>query len=228
MPPSSATSSTSSPETLTALLARVRACRACADLPCGPRPVVRASETARVAVVGQAPGRKVHASGVPWDDASGARLRAWLGVSPEEFYDESRVAIVPMGFCYPGKAPSGDNPPRPECAPLWHAPILERLKKDIRLVLVGRHAAGYYLGETRAANLTQTVRAWKSLPPRFLVLPHPSPRNNVWLKRNPWFEADVLPELRLSFRAALGRKAYAADQGRRPDQAGRQGQDALG
>ncbi|MFT3976886.1 MAG: uracil-DNA glycosylase family protein [Sphingomonas bacterium] len=188
---------------LTQMLDDIRACRRCADdLPYGPRPVVQAARSARLCIVGQAPGRKVHETGIPWDDASGRRLREWLGLAPTTFYDPAKVAIVPMGFCYPGKAGSGDNPPRPECAPLWH----ERLKAqlpDIGLtILVGQYAQAYYLAGLRKPTLADTVRAWRDyLPAGFLPLPHPSPRNQPWLAKNPWFEAELVPHVQAAVRA---------------------------
>jgi uracil-DNA glycosylase len=179
------------------LLREVRACRACeAHLPHGVRPVVRAAGSASILIVGQAPGAKVHASGVPWDDASGKRLREWLGVDSDTFYDESRFAIVPMGFCYPGRGASGDLPPRPECAPLWLDRLLAELPAIRLTLLVGQYAQRHFLRDTRLASLTDTVRAWRDYAPRYVPLPHPSPRNIGWLKHNPWFDADVLPMLR--------------------------------
>ncbi|WP_043299002.1 uracil-DNA glycosylase family protein [Burkholderia pseudomallei] len=182
---------------LDALLREIRACSVCAPhLPCGPRPVVRAHPGARILIVGQAPGARVHASGIPWDDASGKRLRAWLNVDDATFYDESLFAIVPMGFCYPGRGASGDNPPRPECAPLWLDKLLAELP-DIRLtLLIGQYAQRRFLGTRRKSTLTETVRAWPEYAPEFIPLPHPSPRNQGWLKQHPWFDADVLPALR--------------------------------
>ena len=182
---------------LDALLREIRACRICAaHLPLGPNPVLRASSTARVLVVGQAPGTKVHATGVPWNDASGERLRAWLGIDRETFYDVARIAIVPMGFCYPGRGRGGDNPPRPECARTWH-PRLIPLLKNVRLtLLIGRYAQAYFLREQRKGSLTQTVRAFAEYLPDYLPMVHPSPRNQGWLKRHPWFERDLLPVLR--------------------------------
>jgi uracil-DNA glycosylase/uncharacterized protein YeaO (DUF488 family) len=172
-------------------------------LPLGPRPVLQASATASLLIVGQAPGAKVHASGVPWDDASGKRLRAWLGIDSETFYDATRVALVPMGFCYPGRGSGGDNPPRPECAPLWHARLVEQLK-DVRLtLLVGQYAQRWFLGNCRKASLTETVAAWREYAPDYVPLPHPSPRNQAWFKRHPWFEQDVLPDLQERVRALL-------------------------
>jgi uracil-DNA glycosylase len=178
------------------LCLQVAACELCAaHLPLGPRPVLRASHTARMLVVGQAPGAKVHESGVPWDDASGVRLRQWMGLETEVFYDATRIAIVPMGFCYPGTGKSGDLPPRPECAPNWHGPLLAEMP-DIELtLLIGQYAQAYYLKESRKKNLTQTVRAWRQYAPQYLPLPHPSPRNNLWFKRNAFFADEVVPAL---------------------------------
>lgn len=182
---------------LAALLAEVRACEVCANvLPLGPRPVLRISHTARLLIIGQAPGTKVHASGVPWNDPSGDRLRQWMGVDRGAFYDESRIAIMPMGFCYPGKGHAGDLPPRPECAPLWHARLLAQMPRLEQILLVGRYAQRHYLGK-ESLSLTETVRQWRRYGPQFLPLPHPSPRNQLWLQRNPWFEQDVVPDLRL-------------------------------
>ena len=188
------------------LLRQVRACDLCAaDLPLGPRPVVRASATARLLIIGQAPGTRVHASGIPWDDPSGDRLRQWLGWDKERFYDESLTAIMPMGFCYPGKGKSGDLPPRPECAPQWHEPLLGLMPNIELVLLIGQYAQRRYLdveGSVRAkATLTETVRAFREYGPRYLPLPHPSPRNQLWLKKNPWFDAEVLPALRERVRA---------------------------
>ena len=182
---------------LDTLLSEIRACRLCeAQLPLGPRPVLRASATSRLLIVGQAPGTKVHASGVPWDDASGKRLREWLGMDAETFYDASRIAIVPMGFCYPGKAGSGDAPPRPECRATWHPRLLPLLKRVQLTLLIGQYSQAYFLGERRKATLTGTVAAWREYMPGYLPLPHPSPRNVGWFKANPWCEHDVVPALR--------------------------------
>ncbi|OJA33288.1 uracil-DNA glycosylase family protein [Burkholderia ubonensis] len=182
---------------LDALLAEIRACRVCeAELPLGPRPVLRAHSDARILIVGQAPGARVHASGIPWDDASGKRLRDWLGVDADTFYDASRFAIVPMGFCYPGRGASGDNPPRPECAPLWLDRLLAELPAIRLTLLVGQYAQRHFLRDARKATLTDTVRAWRDYGPAVLPLPHPSPRNTGWFKHHPWFDVDVVPELR--------------------------------
>lgn len=178
------------------LCRQVAACDICAEhLPLGPRPVLRASHSARMLVVGQAPGTKVHESGVPWDDASGVRLRQWMGVEADVFYDVTRIAIVPMGFCYPGRGTSGDLPPRPECAPQWHASLLAEMPAIELTLLIGQYAQAYYLAARRKKNLTQTVRAWREYAPAYLPLPHPSPRNNLWLKRNAFFEREVVPAL---------------------------------
>jgi uracil-DNA glycosylase len=189
---------------LDTLLREIRACRLCeAELPLGPRPVLRASATARVLIVGQAPGTKVHASGIPWDDASGKRLRGWLDMTPDDFYDASRIAIVPMGFCYPGRQGSGDAPPRPECRATWHPRLLPQLKSVRLTLLFGQYAQAYFLGDRRKATLTDTVRAWREYGPTLLPMPHPSPRNVGWFKANPWFEAEVVPALRERVRAAF-------------------------
>ena len=183
---------------LATLLREVRACRVCAaDLPLGPRPVLRAKASARLLIIGQAPGTKVHESGIPWNDRSGDRLREWLQLDREVFYDEKRVAIMPMGFCYPGvDANGGDRPPRRECAPLWHMRVLQRLPNIELTLLVGSYAQKYYLGDDCEPTMTETVRGWHNHVPHFIPMPHPSWRNIGWLKRNPWFDAELLPELR--------------------------------
>ena len=187
------------------LLAEVRACRLCAaHLPLGPRPVLRAKATARLLIVGQAPGTRVHETGIPWNDASGDRLRQWLGLSREEFYDDARVAIVPMGFCYPGRNKAGgDNPPRPECAPHWHQRLLPRLPGLELTLLVGGYAQRHYLGMAARGSVTETVKAWRDYLPDFLPTPHPSWRTTGWLRKNPWFEAELVPDLRRRTRALL-------------------------
>lgn len=200
---------------LDALVAEIRRCRICRDAPRGaplphePRPVVRAQASARLVVCGQAPGTRVHASGLPFTDPSGVRLRGWMGVTDAEFYDETRVAVVPMGFCFPGQdAKGGDLPPRRECAPAWRASVFAALP-DVELVLaVGRPAQRWHLGEDAGGSLTEAVMDWRRLlnrdaAPRVLPLPHPSWRNNAWLRRNPWFDADLVPELRRLVRDAL-------------------------
>jgi uracil-DNA glycosylase len=159
--------------------------------------VLSAHPDSKIAIIGQAPGSIVHRTGIPWDDKSGDRLRSWLGVTTEEFYDARNFAIVPMGFCYPGKGKSGDLPPRPECAPQWHGELLEQLPNLRLTLLIGQYAQQYYLGDLRKRTLTETVRAWKEYQPKkLLVLPHPSPRNNIWLRKHPWFEEEVIPKLR--------------------------------
>lgn len=189
--------STSPRTALATLLRDVRACTVCAaHLPLGPRPVVRASVDARVLIVGQAPGARVHASGIPWDDASGKRLRQWLGVDDATFYDETRIALVPMGFCYPGKGRSGDNPPRPECAPLWFERLRSAMPRIELTVLIGQYAQRHVLGARRHASLTETVAAWREHGPSIVALPHPSPRNVAWFKRHPWFDDEIVPMLR--------------------------------
>ena len=177
------------------LAARMRACRVCeAHLPLGPRPIFRLSASARLLIIGQAPGTRVHESGIPWDDRSGDRLRQWLDLDRETFYDVSRVAILPTGLCYPGRLPGGgDRPPRPECAPLWHPPALAELSGARLILLVGSYAQAYHLGEARKATLTDTVAAWRDYLPHFLVLPHPSWRTTAWESRNPWFGGELLP-----------------------------------
>lgn len=179
------------------LLVEVRDCRECKEhLPRGPRPVLVAHQDASIMIIGQAPGRRVHESGVPWDDPSGVRLREWMDVDSDLFYDESKIAIVPMGFCYPGTGKSGDLPPRPECAELWHDKLLNELPNVKLTLVIGQYAQKYRLGKQRKSTLTETVRAWKEYRPACLALPHPSPRNNIWLKKNPWFVDEVLPYLK--------------------------------
>ncbi len=182
---------------LDVLLSEIRACHLCeANLPLGPRPVLRASTTARILIVGQAPGRRVHETGIPWNDPSGDRLRLWVQMTREQFYDQRHIAIVPAGLCFPGSGPRGDAPPRPECAPLWH-PKLRALMPKIRLtLLIGQYAQAYYLGKRRKKSLRETVMAYQEYLPEFLPLPHPSPRNQLWLKQNPWFEGEVIAVLR--------------------------------
>ncbi len=191
---------------LTALLAEIRACRVCeADLPLGPRPVLSAEATARLIIIGQAPGTRVHESGVPWDDASGDRLRDWLAIERKVFYDAGRVAIVPMGFCYPGRDKNGgDKPPRQECAPLWHARLHAELPNIELTLLVGRYAQAQYLGRASGKSVVEAVRAWRDHMPRYLPLPHPSWRTRSWAKKNPWFETEVIPALRAEVRRLLG------------------------
>jgi uracil-DNA glycosylase len=191
-------------ESIAPLLAEIRACRRCAaDLPHGTRPVLQAAGSARLLLVGQAPGRRVHQSGTPYDDASGARLRRWLGLADRDFYDPALVAIQPMGFCYPGRGKSGDLPPRPECAPLWHGRLAAALPRIELTVLIGWHAMRFYLGRHRQGTLTETVRAWRDYGPRFFPVPHPSARNTAWFQHHPWFEAQVVPALAARVAALL-------------------------
>lgn len=193
-----------STDALAQLSKEIQACQACsAHLPYAPRPVIAVSEHAKLLIVGQAPGLKVQQSGTPWNDQSGDLLRSWLQLSPSQFYDAQQVAIVPLGFCYPGKGKSGDLPPRQECAPMWHARLLAAMP-DIRLtLLIGRYAQEYYLRDRAKANLTQTVAHFEEYFPRYFPLPHPSPRNRFWFSRHPWFEQTVLPALRMKVAQAL-------------------------
>ena len=181
---------------LNKLLSQIRACTLCAaDLPNTPRPIVIADPKAKILIAGQAPGRRVHHTGIPFNDPSGDRLRQWLGVDRETFYDASKFAIVPMGFCYPGTGKSGDLPPRPECAATWHAQLLPHLSNIQLTLAIGQYAISYHL-QKPPGTLTEVVRNWRSYWPTLMPLPHPSPRNNLWLTRNPWFEAEVVPALR--------------------------------
>jgi len=191
---------------LEALLTEIRACTICAaHLPLGPRPVLRAKATARLMIVGQAPGTKVHASGIPWNDPSGDRLRDWMALPREVFYDEARIAIVPMGFCYPGRAKNGgDNPPRPECAPTWHERVIAHLLNLDLIVLAGAYAQRHYLGPAAGRTMTETVAGWRDHAPRIVPLPHPSWRTRAWVKKNPWFETELLPPLRERVAALVG------------------------
>ena len=191
---------------LESLLGDIRGCTHCAaHLPLGPRPVLRAAPSARLIIVGQAPGTRVHETGIPWNDPSGERLRDWLQVDREVFYDETRIAIVPMGFCYPGvDRNGGDKPPRPECAPRWHPTLAPYLAQVELTLLIGSYAQKYYLGAQRDKSMTETVRRWREFMPRFLPLPHPSWRNTAWLKKNPWFAEDVLSALRTRVATLLG------------------------
>lgn len=197
------------------LVREIRACRRCVEAPLGeplphaPRPVLRVSATARLCIAGQAPGTRVHRSGVPFSDPSGDRLRAWMGVTPEEFYDEKRVAIVPMGFCFPGlDAKGGDRPPRSECADTWRSLIFQELENLDLILLVGQYAQAWHLGQERGATLTDTVKDFDAVlsqprQPRLFPLPHPSWRNSGWIAKNPWFETELLPRLRREVRLLL-------------------------
>lgn len=187
------------------LLSNIRSCTVCAPhLAHEPRPVLSAVPQSKILLVGQAPGTKVHASGIPWDDQSGKRLRKWMDIDNDTFYDPANIAIVPMGFCYPGKGKSGDLPPRKECAPLWHEPLLEQMPELKLTMLVGLYAQKYYLKDRVKKNLTETVRAFEDYLPEFLPLPHPSPRNGIWLRKHEWFEVEVLPVLKAYVANILG------------------------
>jgi len=188
---------------LKSLLTEIRACTICAEhLPHGVRPVLQADPSARILIAGQAPGRKVHETGIPFDDASGKRLREWMGVTDKIFYDPKVTAILPMGFCYPGTGKSGDLPPRKECAEAWREKLLAKLPKVSLTLLIGQYAQKYHLKE-KPSSLTETVRAWTSFDETIIPLPHPSPRNNIWLKRNPWFEKELIPDLQLRISKAI-------------------------
>ena len=186
------------------LIQEVEGCSICKDyLPLGPNPIIRATTKSRILIIGQAPGIRVHNSGIPWNDPSGERLRNWLKVSSETFYDPENFAIIPMGFCYPGKGKSGDLPPRKECAPQWHERLLEAMPEIKLTLLIGLYAQKYYLKSTAGKNLTETVRQFENYLPDIIPLPHPSPRNIRWFKQNPWFEADLLPVLKIKIQEAL-------------------------
>jgi len=186
------------------LLRHGRVCTTCETaLPLGARPILQLASSARLLIIGQAPGRKAHETGVPWNDVSGDRLRHWMGLDKATFYDESRVAILPMGLCYPGSEPNGgDKAPRRECAPLWHSRLLGHLTGVETMLLVGHYAQRFYLGSAGQGTMTDTVRSFRNYGPRFLPLPHPSWRSVVWVRKHPWFEATVIPELRKIVRMA--------------------------
>jgi uracil-DNA glycosylase len=186
------------------LLKEVRACTLCAShLPQGPRPVLQVDARARILIAGQAPGNKVHVSGVPFDDASGERLRQWMGISREQFYDPQLVAILPMGFCYPGTGRSGDLPPRKECATQWRVQLLQAMPRIELTLVIGQYAMAWHLSDVATNNLTETVRAWRNYWPSLLPMPHPSPRNNIWLKANPWFALEVVPAVQARVRSLI-------------------------
>jgi len=199
------------PDTLAGLLDDIRACTLCAPhLPLGPRPVLQAGRSARILIASQAPGRKVHASGRPFTDASGERLRDWLGMDEAVFYDEARVAIVPMGFCYPGTGRAGDLPPRPECAAAWRARLLAQLPDVALTLVIGRYAMDWHLPHA-GDSLTGKVARWREFWPGVVPLPHPSPRNNLWLRRNPWFEQELVPRLRQRVAEVLAEQTMRGD-----------------
>ena len=177
-------------------LEEIRKCQVCKEhLPLGPRPVVQLSPFTKIIIIGQAPGRRVHETGIPWNDASGKKLREWLNVDESTFYNPAIFSIVPMAFCYPGKGISGDLAPRPECAPLWHPQVFKAFKKKPLILLIGQYAQRYYLKNDFKGSLTETVASYQDFLPDYFPLPHPSPRNQNWLKINPWFKEDVIPEL---------------------------------
>ncbi len=178
------------------LLSEIRSCNVCTPfLELGSRPVVSASPESRILIIGQAPGTSVHKTGIPWNDPSGRKLREWMNITDKEFYNPQKIGLMPMGFCYPGKGKSGDLPPRKECAPLWHPPLLQLMPGLKLTLLIGQYAQAYYLGKNARATLTETVRNYKTYGPGYIPLPHPSPRNRIWLKRNPWFENEIVPDL---------------------------------
>lgn len=189
------------------LLKDIRKCKVCEPfLPLGARPVLSAHPKSKILIVGQAPGTRVHQSGIPWNDQSGKTLRTWLGVSDEEFYTAEKFGIVPMGFCYPGRMPepkSGDLPPRKECAPLWHTMLVKSMPEVRLTLLIGQYAQKYYLKKQFRKNLTETVRCFEAYLPGFFPLPHPSPRNRIWMKRNAWFEKIVIPQLQYHVKKIL-------------------------
>ena len=186
------------------LAQEIRACTLCsAYLPLGPRPIIQVSNSAKILIVGQAPGSRVHETGIPFDDPSGNRLREWMGIDKSVFYDELKLAIVPMGFCFPGTGKSGDLPPRLECAETWRKKLLNELPQISLTLVIGQYAQAWHLGQLAKENLTETVKAWKEFGPKIIPLPHPSPRNNIWLKKNPWFVQEVLPRLQSEIKSLL-------------------------
>ncbi len=186
--------------TLNTLLCTIRRCQLCKEkLPYAPKPILRADARARLLIVGQAPGIRVHRSGIPWNDPSGNRLREWLAIDRKIFYDQEKIAIIPIGYCYPGTGPNGDYPPHSICSKTWRKPLLEKLPHIRLTLLIGQYAQKIYLGQRRKSNLTKTVAAYREYLPKYLPLPHPSPRNNIWLNKHPWFQKEVLAVLRLYF-----------------------------
>ena len=191
-------------KSLDKLVKEIKACNLCTNhLPLGPRPVIQVGSLARILIVGQAPGRRVHETGIPFNDPSGERLRLWMGINKEEFYDKDKVALVPMGFCFPGTGKSGDLPPRLECADTWREKLLEQLPNIELTIVIGQYAQGWHFGSSNKQNLTETVKSWKEFWPNAIPLPHPSPRNNIWLRKNAWFENEVIPALQKAVNAIL-------------------------
>jgi len=187
------------------ILHQIKKCNTCQDLPLGPRPVVTAHVKSKIIIIGQAPGTAVHKSGIPWDDKSGNNLRSWMDLDKKAFYDTENIAIIPMGFCYPGKGKTGDLPPRKECAPQWHKILIDQLENVELVLLIGKYAQDYYLKKEAKRTLTDTVKCFKEYLPKYFVLPHPSPRNNIWQAKNEWFKHDVLPELKIIINEILRR-----------------------
>ena len=189
---------------LNQLIQEIRMCTVCLPhLELGVNPILTADEASKIVIIGQAPGTVVHRSGIPWDDQSGTNLRSWMGVDKTTFYNPQKIALIPMGFCYPGKGKSGDLPPRKECAPLWHGQLLSKMKNIQLILLVGKYAQDYYLKTFSKRSLTETVQSHKEYLPEYFVLPHPSPRNNIWQAKNPWFRLEVIPDLQHKVREIL-------------------------
>jgi uracil-DNA glycosylase len=195
-----------SDDDLRELISSVRDCTACDDLPLGPKPILQGDPSSKILIVGQAPGRITHKKGIPFDDPSGVRLRDWMGISESVFYDPKKIAILPMGFCFPGTGKSGDLPPRSECAALWRPQLLESLKGVELTLIIGQYAIDWHIKDGEQITLTERVSRWRDYMPSRLVMPHPSPRNNLWLKRNPWYEAEVLPALKAQISRILNEK----------------------
>ncbi|MEO9894727.1 MAG: uracil-DNA glycosylase family protein [Paracoccaceae bacterium] len=185
------------------LLKDIQSCTICTDLPLGPRPIVQFSSTAKLLIVGQAPGRITHKKGIPFDDPSGDRLRSWLGISRDTFYDSQKIAIVPMGFCFPGTGTGGDLPPRTECAKIWRNKVLSEVQGVELTLIIGRYAIDWHMPDFSKRTVTDAVKAWGDVWPQKLILPHPSPRNNRWLKQNPWFEKEIIPKLQSRVQSLL-------------------------
>ncbi len=189
------------------LLSEIKNCTLCKKvLPLGPRPIVAAHPKSKILIIGQAPGSVVHKTGVPWDDKSGDNLRKWMGIDNTVFYDSKQIGLIPMGFCYPGRGKSGDNPPTKECAPKWYNTLFAAIEKPELILLIGKYAQDYYLGDLSKKTLTETVKNYKDYLPKYFVLPHPSPRNNIWQAKNSWFADEVLPVLEKKINKILTKK----------------------